>query len=164
MCHFFIIGNHPAKGIQGLKYTRPPVEYLVSQAKNMKSNEILPMIKFQVTVDGINYSDVTKNKKKSETKTFDAASISYCVQDVKYSRVFSIIVVSEDNLPDSTLFVCHSFLCESSSQARKITCALSVALQYCGEKMKGVRKKVIVDLCPLKDGDTNETGTDEMDV
>lgn len=127
-----------------MKYTRPPVEYLVSQAK--KSDKILPLIKFEVTKDGVSYVDTTEKKNKAKTVILKASSISYCVQDLNYSRVFSMIVVAEDNLPETTLFSCKCFLCESSNQAKKITCALSVALQHCGEKMKGIKKMVVVDL------------------
>lgn len=162
---FPISGYQPAKGIQGLKYTRAPVEYLVSQAKLMEKNEILPSIKFQITSEGINYVDITNKKIKSETVTYNASTISYCAQDVKYPRVFSVIVVTEDVNTDSSLFKCHSFLCESSNQAKNITCALSVALQYCGEKMKGLKKKVVVELCPTKEQSyTNEESTIEMDA
>lgn len=162
--HVFLVGNHPTKGIQGMKYTRPPVEYLVSQAQNMKSNEILPSIKFEVTPDGVNYKFITEKKNPSKLVSFNASSISYCVQDVKYSRVFSMIIVAEDGRPDTTLFTCHSFLCESSNQARKITCALSVALQYCGEKMKGIKKKVIVDLRTAEDLGKTNMDDDEMEA
>lgn len=141
------------------------MEYLVSQAKLMEKNEILPLIKFQITTDGISYVDITNKKVKSEPISYIASTISYCVQDIKYTRVFSIIVVTEDVNNDSSLFKCHSFLCESSNQAKKITCALSVALQYCGEKMKGLKKKVIVELCPTKEQScTNEKSTNEMDA
>lgn len=148
-----------------MKYTRAPVEYLVSQAKHMKSNEILPLIKFQVTKDGVNYVDITDEKNHSNKVTFNADTISYCVQDVKYSRVVSMIIVTDDSCLETTLFSCHSFLCESSSQARKITCALSVALQHCAENMKGIKKKVVVELWSKEElSDMNAGHDHEMDA
>lgn len=157
-------GNHPAKGLQGIKYTRAPVEYLVSQTKNMENNEILPSIKFEVTKEGVNYVYTKEKKDKSKIVNIKSSSISYCAQDVKYTRVFSIIVVNENvQQQNFTIFDCHNFLCESTAQAKKIACAISAALQYCGEQMKGIQKKVVVELQTNGELSKKEE-TDDVDV
>lgn len=153
-------GNSPAKGIQGMRYTREVVREMVSQAQNMKSNEILPQIKFEVTKDGANFLYDDQNNDTGKV-TFNSEKISYCVQDLTYSRVFSMITVSED------VCTCYSFLCESSKQAQKVTCALSAALQHCGEKLKGGKTRIVIDLKPDRprgSGGQEEEEGDEIDV
>ncbi|CAG9840876.1 unnamed protein product [Diabrotica balteata] len=145
------LGRHPAKGLWGMKHTRKPVDYLVSQAKNLPPDVILPIIDFQVTQDGVSYVESANKKVHSEPVRFAVDKISYGVQDLVYTRVFSMIVVTEDNLDNGIPFVCHSFVCESRDQARRITYALAAAFQDYGRKVKsenGERtvKKFAIDL------------------
>ncbi|XP_050516099.1 uncharacterized protein LOC114325187 [Diabrotica virgifera virgifera] len=70
---------------------------------------------------------------RRELVKFDVDKISYGVQDLVYTRVFSMIVVRDDTLDVS---VCHSFVCESTDQARRITYAFTAAFQDYGTKVK----------------------------
>ncbi|KAG5892172.1 hypothetical protein JTB14_026410 [Gonioctena quinquepunctata] len=147
------LGNHPAKGLWGMKHTRKPVDFLVSQAKTLPANIILPVVKLKVTSEGLSYRDLTKRKSDAPPVEFKVDIISYGVQDLVYTRVFSMIVVTEDTLNNGIPFVCHSFVCESRDQARKITFALAAAFQDYGRKVKseagsGERyvKKFAIDL------------------
>lgn len=60
---------------------------------------------------------------------FGIDSISYGVQDLVFTRVFSMIVVSEQNQDCHVPFTCHAFVCESRSTARKLTYCLAAAFQ-----------------------------------
>ncbi|CAG9861546.1 unnamed protein product [Phyllotreta striolata] len=144
------LGSQPAKGLWGMKHTRKPVDYLVSQAKNLSANVILPIVKFTVNINGVQFVEITNKKLAQSPPTkFSVDTISYGVQDLIYTRVFSMIVVTDDNLKNGVPFECHSFLCESRDQARQITYALAAAFQDFGKKNKenGTKKPVFaIDL------------------
>jgi hypothetical protein len=57
-------------------------------------------------------------------------TISYGVQDLVYTRVFSMIVVKEiGDLKGQHPFECHAFVCEGRNSARKLTYALASAFK-----------------------------------
>jgi len=58
---------------------------------------------------------------------FGIDSISYGVQDLIYTRVFAMIVVSEDG--EKNRFHCYAFICEDRLTARALTYSLSAAFQ-----------------------------------
>lgn len=117
-----------------MKHTRKPVDILVSKAK--VSNQILPTVRLQVTRDGINFREIGENKTIIEPIDFAVDIISYGVQDLVYTRVFSMIVVLDECLPTGTPFDCHSFVCDSRDQARKLTYCLAAAFQDYGRRVK----------------------------
>lgn len=148
---FFFVGSQPSKGLWGMKHTRKPVDYLVSQAKNLPPNVILPMVNFTVSENGVSFVEMSNKKAKGEPTKFSVDIISYGVQDLVYTRVFSMIVVTDDTLEHGIPFECHSFVCESRDQARKITYALAAAFQDYGRKFKSDNserpiKKFAIDL------------------
>ncbi|XP_018570669.1 uncharacterized protein LOC108910532 [Anoplophora glabripennis] len=134
------LGNHPAKGLWGMKHTRKPVDFLVAQAKNLPPNIILPVVRICITKDGISYQELTDTTGNSSPVHFPVDVISYGVQDLVYTRVFSMIIVTDDNLENGIPFVCHSFVCESRDQARKITYALAAAFQDYSRRVKEENK------------------------
>ncbi|KAF4520631.1 hypothetical protein B566_EDAN007497 [Ephemera danica] len=71
----------------------------------------------------------SKDKTTSATVAFHSIdSISYGVQDLVYTRVFSMIVVRESaELKGQHPFECHAFVCDSRAHARKLTYALAAA-------------------------------------
>lgn len=64
---------------------------------------------------------------------FGIDTISYGVQDLIFTRVFSLIVVLDRRTRQitgaNTSFMCHAFVCESRSTARRVTYALAAAFQ-----------------------------------
>ncbi|KAJ8923977.1 hypothetical protein NQ315_006753 [Exocentrus adspersus] len=134
------LGSQPAKGLWGMKHTRKPVDYLVSQAKNLPANVILPVVRILITKQGISYQEITDKTTTCEPVHFPVDVISYGVQDLVYTRVFSMIVVTDDSLDNGIPFVCHSFVCESRDQARKITYALAAAFQDYSKRVREENK------------------------
>ncbi|CAH2008671.1 unnamed protein product [Acanthoscelides obtectus] len=124
-----------------MKHTRRPVEYMVAEAKNMPSNVILPIVRLTVNRDGIQMVNITDKHVKSETVRFCVDAISYGVQDLVYTRVFSMIIVTDDTLDNGVPFECHSFVCESKDQARRITYALAACFQDYGKRVKADGKE-----------------------
>lgn len=131
------LGYQPAKGLWGIKHTRKPVDSLVAIAKNLSPDKILPLVKLQVTKEGLSFTPVGEKKsEKSAPILFPVDTISYGVQDLVYTRVFSMIVVRDEKLKDGVPFICHAFVCESRNQARQVTYALAAAFQDYGRRVK----------------------------
>ncbi|KAF5304842.1 hypothetical protein FQR65_LT07859 [Abscondita terminalis] len=139
------LGNEPAKGLWGIKHTRKPVDALVSGAKNLGPNEILPLVTIEISKDGLKMFPITKKKAAKEREIFfKVDTISYGVQDLVYTRVFCMIIVTEGNNNGIIPFHCHAFVCESRNQARQITYALAAAFQEYGNKVKSENKEIQV--------------------
>lgn len=131
---FIVTGNHPAKGLWGMKHTRKPVDNMVLKAKT--SSQPLPMVRLQIGRDGINFIEINDTKSIVETNNFTVDIISYGVQDLVYTKVFSMIVVLDEYLQTGVPFECHSFVCDSRDQARKLTYCLAAAFQDYGRRVK----------------------------
>ncbi|XP_066262396.1 uncharacterized protein [Euwallacea similis] len=129
------LGDYPAKGLWGIKFTRKPVDHLVAQAKDLPPGTILPIVNISITEDGFTFTEVM-GKVPGPSKKFSVEVISYGVQDLVYTRVFSMIIVEDDTLKSESPFICHSFVCDSKDQARRITCALATVFQHYGKKIK----------------------------
>lgn len=151
----FFPGYQPAKGLWGIKHTRKPVDSLVAAAKNLGPDKILPFVKLQVTKDGLSFTPIGEKKgEKSAPIRFPVDTISYGVQDLVYTRVFSMIVVRDEKLKSGLPFICHAFVCESKNQARQVTYALAAAFQDYGKRVKeelavdpsAQKKKFAIDL------------------
>ncbi|RZC33452.1 uncharacterized protein BDFB_007123 [Asbolus verrucosus] len=160
------LGNQPAKGLWGMKYTRKPVDYMVSQAKNLPPNKVLSLVKLEINLQGLKFHDITNRSERSPPVMFGIDAISYGVQDLVYTRVFSMIVVTENDLKNGVPFVCHSFVCRSRREARQITYALAAAFQEYGRQAKidedgSKRKKFAIDLrTPEEQADASDEETE----
>ncbi|GJQ76252.1 hypothetical protein Trydic_g1987 [Trypoxylus dichotomus] len=148
------LGNKPAKGLWGIKHTRRPVDNMVNLAKSLPPNTILPVVKITITKDGLSFKSKHKSNQPAP-QSFSVDVISYGVQDLIYTRVFSMIVVTSNEIVDGVApFVCHAFVCDSKNQARQITYALAAAFQEYGKKIKEesngnpalAKKKFAIDL------------------
>ncbi|XP_050295656.1 uncharacterized protein LOC126735635 isoform X2 [Anthonomus grandis grandis] len=84
----------------------------------------------------VKYLEITKEGIQGEVNKFPVEIISYGVQDLVYTRVFSIITVQDQSLKCATPFMCHSFVCDSRDQARRLTYALAAVFQDYGRKIK----------------------------
>lgn len=130
------LGSHPANGLWGIKHTRRPVDMLVGKAKSALPGSILPIVEVEVSKDGFAFTELQGKKYKGETNKFTVEVISYGVQDLVYTRVFSMIIVADESLKSATPFMCHSFVCDSRDQARQITYALAATFQDYGKKVR----------------------------
>uniref|UniRef100_A0A182IUP9 Uncharacterized protein n=1 Tax=Anopheles atroparvus TaxID=41427 RepID=A0A182IUP9_ANOAO len=150
------LGSQPATGLWGIKHTRLPVDHLVSVAKNLPPNRILPFCNLTVSLDGVKIESITS--KLTSVSNFTIDTISYGVQDLVYTRVFAMIVVKENyNLKEKNPFDVHAFV----AMARKLTFALAASFQDYSKRVKdsedqnggsgvdsekSLRKKFAIDL------------------
>ncbi|CAG0890330.1 unnamed protein product [Cyprideis torosa] len=131
-----IMGSKPASGLWGIKHTRDPVDKLVREAKQNQTKG-LPIAVLEVDRDGIKIRDALGADGKGNgpgkvLRSIPIESISYGVQDIVYTRVFSIILVTSTNFrPEEHPFRCIAYACETKQVARMLTFALATAFQVC---------------------------------
>ncbi|XP_045538392.1 low density lipoprotein receptor adapter protein 1 [Papilio machaon] len=135
------LGQSDARGLWGIKHTRKPVDLMVAAAKALPPGQILPMVKLMITVDGVHVETARLAGKRDEFEHmavfFNIESISYGVQDLVYTRVFSMIVVKDNaDLKGLNPFECHAFVCESRNAARRLTYSLAAAFQDYSRRVK----------------------------
>ncbi|XP_078035274.1 uncharacterized protein LOC144469179 [Augochlora pura] len=136
------LGSHDARGLWGIKHTRRPVDNMVAAAKALPTNTMLPLIKLVVSQDGVALLPLEKRKPEGNvTRMYAIETISYGVQDLVYTRVFSMIVVREtENFRRVSPFECHGFVCESKHHARQLTYALATAFEIYSRTVKAQDK------------------------
>ncbi|XP_026748380.1 uncharacterized protein LOC113509262 [Galleria mellonella] len=135
------LGQRDAKGLWGIKHTRKPVDLMVAAAKALPPDQILPIVKLVISVDGVFIETVHQGLKRNEFEHmsvfFKIESISYGVQDLVYTRVFSMITVKDSvNAKGLNPFECHGFVCESRNAARRLIYSLSAAFQDYSRRVK----------------------------
>ncbi|XP_053621668.1 uncharacterized protein LOC128681643 [Plodia interpunctella] len=135
------LGQRDAKGLWGIKHTRKPVDLMVAAAKALPPDQILPIVKLVISVDGVFLETVNHDVKKKDFEKmsvfFKIESISYGVQDLVYTRVFSMITVKDTaNVKGLNPFECHGFVCESRNAARRLIYSLSAAFQDYSRRVK----------------------------
>ncbi|XP_029176208.1 uncharacterized protein LOC114944482 [Nylanderia fulva] len=135
------LGSHDARGLWGIKHTRRPVDNMVSAAKALPTNTMLPLIKLVVSQEGVALLPLDKRKLDASSRMHPIETISYGVQDLIYTRVFSMIVVREtENFRRISPFECHGFVCESKYYARQLTYALATAFEIYSKTVKAQEK------------------------
>ncbi len=141
------IGKTRCSGLWGVRHTRQPIETLINTAKRLKSVDEMPTVEALVSEKGIyvvqkntamaapNNSNNKKpqqqqqDQQRQTTQTTVAqrtyrsglipiGNISYGVQDSKYSKVFSCIVVRERDA--KTTCECYAFLNSKVDGARRM--------------------------------------------
>ncbi|KZC08629.1 PREDICTED: uncharacterized protein LOC107186805 [Dufourea novaeangliae] len=136
------LGSHDARGLWGIKHTRRPVDNMVAAAKALPTNTMLPLIKLVVSQEGVALLPLEKRKQDPNfARMYGIETISYGVQDLVYTRVFSMIVVREtENFRRVSPFECHGFVCESKHHARQLTYALATAFEIYSRTVKAQDK------------------------
>lgn len=136
------LGSHDARGLWGIKHTRRPVDNMVSAAKALPTNTVLPLIKLVISQEGVALLPLDKRKLDAgPSRMYPIETISYGVQDLVYTRVFSMIVVREtENFRRMSPFECHGFVCESKYYARQLTYALATAFEIYSKTVKAQEK------------------------
>ncbi|KAG7210019.1 hypothetical protein KM043_011599 [Ampulex compressa] len=136
------LGSHDARGLWGIKHTRRPVDNMVAAAKALPTNTMLPLILLVVSKEGVTLFPLGKKKQyPNAPRMYPIETISYGVQDLVYTRVFSMIVVREtENFRRVSPFECHGFVCESKHHARQLTYALARAFEIFSKTVKAQDK------------------------
>ncbi|CAF4832729.1 unnamed protein product [Pieris macdunnoughi] len=147
------LGQSDARGLWGIKHTRKPVDLMVAAAKALPPGEMLPIVKLMITVEGVHLETLNHGTKRDEfehmTVFFNIESISYGVQDLVYTRVFSMIIVKDNaDVKGLNPFECHAFVCESRNAARRLTYSLAAAFQDYSRRVKEMQTTPELDERP----------------
>ncbi|XP_032525408.2 low density lipoprotein receptor adapter protein 1 [Danaus plexippus] len=145
------LGQSDARGLWGIKHTRKPVDLMVAAAKALPPGQVLPIVKLTITVDGVHLETLNPLKSEYENMAvlFNIESISYGVQDLVYTRVFSMIIVKDNaDVKGLNPFECHAFVCESRNAARRLTYSLAAAFQDYSRRVKEMQATTELDERP----------------
>lgn len=88
-------------------------KFKVTVAKTLPANKTLPMCNLTISLTGVSV-ETTSTKADTNKWNYAIDSISYGVQDLVYTRVFSMIIVKENySIKDDNPFEVHAFVCDS---------------------------------------------------
>lgn len=138
------IGHMETKGVYGLEHVRGPVDELISKVKedliSMDRVE-LPLCYVVFSSKGIDVREHPSNKVKEGIGfgLHPIDFISYGVQDMKYWRVFTFIVVNELGYRKKKT-ECHAFIADSTQNARKMALALGACFSVYKKKLSAEGK------------------------
>nr|KAG5705688.1 hypothetical protein BaRGS_026627 [Batillaria attramentaria] len=134
------LGMREVRGFCGLHHVRKPVDEMVARVqKSLEAQEQveLPLLYVIVSPKGVDMREHKLNKQKEGVPTglIPIDFISYGVQDIKYWRVFTFIVVRELS-SRSKVTECHAYLCDSSLNARKMALSLGASFRVYARSLK----------------------------
>ncbi|XP_045209334.2 uncharacterized protein LOC123561171 [Mercenaria mercenaria] len=138
------IGHMETKGVYGLEHVRGPVDEFIAKVKDdlVSMDRVeLPLCYVVFSPKGIDVREHPSNKVK-EGVSFGLHPIdfiSYGVQDMKYWRVFSFIVVNELGYKKKKT-ECHAFIADSTQNARKMALALGACFSVYKKKLRAEGK------------------------
>ncbi|RUS83487.1 hypothetical protein EGW08_008737, partial [Elysia chlorotica] len=99
----------------------------------------LPLLYVVMSPKGIDLREHKRNKIKDSAPLgmMPIDFISYGVQDIKFWRVFTCIVVQNMSSQSRTrTAVCHAFLCDSAHNGRKMALSLGAAFGIYSKKLE----------------------------
>ena len=152
------LGKVRCEGLWGVRYTREPIDRLVSAAKCLQSTDELPSMEALISERGIYIVQKQSIKPKGFEKIYRSGlvpigNISYGVQDNKYGKVFSCIVVRERD--GKTLCECYAFLNTKAEYARRMALSLTLAFKEYG-KLLQIKESKIRQSIKLEDGNSRD--------
>lgn len=133
------VGHMETKGIFGLEHVRGPVDDLVAKVKDdlVSMDRVeLPLCYLVFSPKGIDVREHPSNRVKDGIGfgLHPIDFISYGVQDMKYWRIFTFIVVNELGYKKKKT-ECHAFIADASQNARKMALALAACFSVYKKKL-----------------------------
>ncbi|XP_059167439.1 uncharacterized protein LOC131949608 [Physella acuta] len=134
------LGHRVVSGVCGLHHVRKPVDEMVAAVRSKvddKAKAELPLLYVVVSPKGLDLREHKSNKVQGSAPLglMPIDFISYGVQDIKYWRVFTCIVVRELS-SRSRSATCHAFLCDSSHNGRKMALSLGAAFNMYSKQLR----------------------------
>ncbi|XP_060079065.1 uncharacterized protein LOC132558515 [Ylistrum balloti] len=133
------LGKKTTKGLFGLQHVRKPVDRMIGTLqKDLRENEKveLPLTYIVISSKGIEIREhaASKVKEVGNIGLVPIDFISYGVQDIKFWKIFTFIVVSELSSRTKTT-ECHAVLCDSEATARKMALSLAASFNVYKKKL-----------------------------
>lgn len=134
------LGKRKCSKLVGARVTKKHVDNMMKtilKKLDSSGNIELPLKYVIVSTKGLHFREHPMNQVKGIDNLKDCSieSISYCVQDIKYWRVFTYILVKELS-SRNYVAECHAFLCESPVSARKMVVSVAAAFKLRAERLK----------------------------
>lgn len=163
------LGKKEVKGLFGLHHVRKPVDEMVRVVKDgLLANEKveLPLTYVVISGRGIDVREHKSNTVK-DTVTYGLIPIdfiSYGVQDLKYWKVFTFIVVNQLSSRAKET-ECHAYLCDSAANCRRMALSLGASFSVYKQKLasQGKAHNFQVELRP-PDELAGEFGKDDCEA
>lgn len=138
------LGKMDTKGVYGLEHVRGPVDEFVAKVKDdlVSMDRVeLPLCYIVFSSKGIDVREHPSNKVHDVVQfgLHPIDFISYGVQDMRYWRVFTFIVVNELGYKKKKT-ECHAFIADSTQNARKMALALAACFSVYKKKLKAEGK------------------------
>lgn len=141
------LGCRECTGIWGAQHTVKPVQEMIEAAKTLGEGQDLSLVKVKVTGQGLEVSSHKQNKGPDiESGLIPVQYISYGVQDFKFTRVFSFIMVREMSYKAKKM-ECHAYVCPSTLNARKMSLSVALAFKEYAKSLNGKQFRFQVELC-----------------
>lgn len=139
------LGHMETKGVYGLEHVRGPVDDMIAKVKDdlVSMDRVeLPLCYVVFSSKGIDIREHPSNKVRNEVQTglHPIDFISYGVQDMRYWRVFTFIVVNELGYKKKKT-ECHAFIADSTQNARKMALALAACFSVYKKKLSAEGKQ-----------------------
>lgn len=133
------LGKLETKGVYGLEHVRGPVDEFISKVKDdlVSMDRVeLPLCYLVFSSKGIDVREHPSNKVRDQVQfgLHPIDFISYGVQDMKYWRVFTFIVVNELGYKKKKA-ECHAVIADSTQNARKMALALAACFSVYKKKL-----------------------------
>lgn len=166
------LGKKKCMELMGLDQTRKPVdEMMKALAKKMETSDSLelPLLYLIVSTKGLHIREHGMNRIKDVEypgTNIALEMISYGVQDIKYWRVFTFILVKELS-SRAKVAECHAFLCDSPVSARKLTISLGAAFRLRMRKLRSEGKdksQFLVELRTPEELESSLASEDDCDA
>ena len=144
------LGFRETRGLYGVKYTREPLKEILATMSNVEKTVDLPLMQLHISSRGIHVTEHKQNMVKSvpiDSGLIPIDFISYGVQDIHLTRIFTFIVVREMSSKTRKL-ECHAYLCDSSVTCRKLALSVAMSFQLYAKTLQGKPHKFQVDLRP----------------
>ncbi|KAH9524415.1 hypothetical protein Btru_054473 [Bulinus truncatus] len=134
------LGHRLVGGVCGLHHVRKPVDEMVADIKSRMNEQPkieLPLVYVVVSANGLDVREHKSNKMPGVAPLglMPIDFISYGVQDIKYWRVFTCIVVRVLS-SRSRSATCHAFLCDSAHSCRKLALSLGASFSLYAKHLK----------------------------
>ncbi|CAG5133015.1 unnamed protein product [Candidula unifasciata] len=133
------LGQRDVTGASGLHHVRKPVDEMVLKIRtklDAKEDLNLPLIYVIISPKGLDLREHQSNKVKGTAPlgVIPINFISYGVQDIKYWKIFTCIVIKALSWQSKSA-TCHAFLCDSPHSGRKMALALGAAFNIYSKKL-----------------------------
>lgn len=130
------LGYKDSKGVFGNEHTKQCAVELFKAYDKRKSVNIILKLTLDEMIVSLHQSSPGKELDEALKEPIPTQFISYVTQDSDYQNVFSCLIVRELSYTKRKV-ECHSFLCDSEVEAKRLGKTFKKIFEVYGSKVKG---------------------------